>query len=88
MDYEMDEMIMELAAEVHNEDEPLTIGSINMIPKRTVNTADECSICYCSVPAKTQVLRLPCPHAFHLRCITAWLQKNPHCPMCRRFVLK
>lgn len=30
-----------------------------------------------------ELVRTPCAHIFHMRCITPWLPKNPTCPMCR-----
>ena len=47
--------------------------------------SDICTICCDSICNETNEtnVSLPCNHSFHAKCITAWLLKNPSCPVCR-----
>ncbi|XP_055595001.1 uncharacterized protein LOC129745697 [Uranotaenia lowii] len=51
--------------------------------RRRSSTADRslCAICLES-PSKDSV-HLACAHEFHKRCIDAWLERQPVCPVCR-----
>ena len=78
---------MQLAKHAPQNDDPLTPQQISKIPQTTASKLEECSICYMKVFPRTMILRLPCPHFYHFKCISAWLQKNPQCPMCRKHAL-
>jgi hypothetical protein len=80
-------MIGVLAKNNSDNEEPLPMETINKMRRYVIGQSEECSICYCEVTKGTSIMRLHCPHKYHPRCLTAWLQKNPHCPMCRRHVL-
>ncbi|KAG8041421.1 hypothetical protein GUJ93_ZPchr0661g29204 [Zizania palustris] len=46
--------------------------------------AAECAVCLGAVEEGETVRALPCcPHAFHARCVDAWLRHQPTCPLCR-----
>ena len=46
--------------------------------------AAECAVCLGAVEEGETVRALPCcPHAFHARCVDAWLRLRPTCPLCR-----
>lgn len=49
----------------------------------------DCSICLQNY-GKKKVVKLPCQHMFHDKCIKIWLrdEHNNSCPLCRDFVLK
>ena len=79
---------MELANNAKSKDDPLSMVIINRMPRKMVERAEECSICYCTINRSGYVFKLKCPHHYHVRCMTAWLQKNPRCPMCRRHALE
>ena len=83
----MEDMIMSLARNVSTNDNPLTPQEISKITQVVAKNSDDCSICYMKIFPKAMILRLPCPHMYHIKCISAWLQKNPHCPMCRKHAL-
>lgn len=83
----MTAMIMELAKKGNISSEPLPLDIINKIKKVDISNSEECSICYCTISKNSQIMKLNCPHHYHVRCISAWLQKNPLCPMCRRHCL-
>jgi hypothetical protein len=68
-------------------EEPLSLDTINKIKKYSISQSEECSICYCEITKNSSIIRLHCPHKYHTRCLSVWLQKNPHCPMCRRHAL-
>ena len=61
----------------------------------TWSASDEvCAICQNPLDACAEGAEFPgddssvvwgeCKHAFHLRCLTRWLQANNSCPICRR----
>ena len=61
----------------------------------TWSSSDEvCAICQNPLDACAEGAEFPgddssvvwgeCKHAFHLRCLTRWLQANNSCPICRR----
>ncbi|KAK4469882.1 hypothetical protein MN116_007389 [Schistosoma mekongi] len=43
----------------------------------------ECEICLIEYQNKDRLRHLPCGHAFHLKCIDAWLKQSTTCPKCR-----
>ncbi|KAL8260014.1 hypothetical protein R6Q59_027967 [Mikania micrantha] len=47
-----------------------------------------CIVCLDDLSAGGKLLRLPCSHCFHSRCIKPWLSCNGTCPICRRVVAK
>ena len=47
-------------------------------------TATECAVCLGAVEEGETARALPsCAHAFHARCVDAWLRLRPTCPVCR-----
>jgi hypothetical protein len=44
---------------------------------------DECSICLESLSPPQMIIRLPCNHTFHSKCILLWFEKELICPNCR-----
>ncbi|CAI4225436.1 unnamed protein product [Auanema sp. JU1783] len=58
---------------------------------RDVNPDEQCNICmdcygtYESVRTSpyATVLKMPCNHVFHSRCLHSWLKKANTCPTCR-----
>ncbi|CAL4978555.1 unnamed protein product [Urochloa decumbens] len=47
-------------------------------------TATECAVCLGGVEEGETARALPCcTHAFHVRCVDAWLRLRPTCPVCR-----
>ena len=83
----MKNMIMTLARNAPKDDKPLTLQQINKIRQILTVKVEDCSICYMKVFPKSMVPKLSCSHLYHTKCISAWLQKNPNCPMCRKHVL-
>lgn len=45
-----------------------------------------CAVCLADFVDAKLARRLPCSHHFHPRCIDTWLERNKHCPLCRRAV--
>mmetsp|Transcript_24390 Transcript_24390/g.51957 ORF Transcript_24390/g.51957 Transcript_24390/m.51957 type:complete len:184 (+) Transcript_24390:99-650(+) len=42
----------------------------------------ECELCLEDYQEGEELLRLPCVHAFHSKCVLPWLQKSYTCPVC------
>ncbi|KAL3745993.1 hypothetical protein ACJRO7_015015 [Eucalyptus globulus] len=41
-----------------------------------------CSICLEELDGENKVIKIPCSHSFHFRCIIKWLKSNNSCPLC------
>jgi hypothetical protein len=46
---------------------------------------NDCAICFDSFQQFEQIRELQCvgKHIFHQKCIAAWFDRNPVCPLCR-----
>lgn len=42
-----------------------------------------CSICLEKFVVGSSVVRLPCSHMYHLRCVSRWLERKDACSLCR-----
>ena len=56
-----------------------------------VELPHQCVVCLNYIPEqivgpKRYLKKLPCGHAFHVRCIDKWLVKHISCPTCRQTV--
>lgn len=52
------------------------------LPKAMIG--DSCVVCCDQFEADSNVVVMPCNHAFHKPCIGQWLETNNVCPICRR----
>ncbi|PIN21472.1 hypothetical protein CDL12_05817 [Handroanthus impetiginosus] len=53
------------------------------VVKRKIDQ-DECVVCLGELEDEDKVRLLPlCKHAFHVKCIDQWFQRNANCPICR-----
>mmetsp|Transcript_55946 Transcript_55946/g.121079 ORF Transcript_55946/g.121079 Transcript_55946/m.121079 type:complete len:216 (-) Transcript_55946:86-733(-) len=43
----------------------------------------ECRVCLSDYQPDEEIVRLPCMHYAHTRCIEEWLVRSPKCPVCR-----
>nr|CAB3471766.1 unnamed protein product [Digitaria exilis] len=58
-------------------------GDIARLPC-LVSRGGECAVCLGAVDEGEKARALPrCTHAFHARCVDAWLRLRPTCPVCR-----
>jgi len=64
--------------------------SIRQLPTIVVSSEDlvdennrECCICFEEHNIGDKVIRLPCAHIYHSKCITEWLSRHCTCPVCR-----
>ncbi|PKI47185.1 RING-H2 finger protein ATL22-like [Punica granatum] len=68
--------------------EPATLSSLEALEAVSADqfeTDDRCSICteeYVS-GGSSEVVCMPCSHAYHRHCIIEWLRRNHVCPICR-----
>lgn len=46
---------------------------------------DECPICFDPLDSEAK-LTLKCNHVFHETCIQGWFERQPTCPICRKFI--
>eukprot|EP01062_Namystynia_karyoxenos_P064276 TRINITY_DN57198_c0_g1_i1.p1 TRINITY_DN57198_c0_g1~~TRINITY_DN57198_c0_g1_i1.p1 ORF type:complete len:268 (+),score=65.82 TRINITY_DN57198_c0_g1_i1:69-806(+) len=60
----------------------------------TLRTAGElglqgepCAVCLSDLSPESEVRRLRCMHAYHVRCVDRWLQEADSCPTCKRPVV-
>ncbi|KAM0934705.1 putative transcription factor C2H2 family [Dioscorea sansibarensis] len=51
---------------------------------KMAGASSDCAICLSDFAAGDRIRVLPsCGHAFHVKCIDAWLASKPSCPTCR-----
>merc|ERR1719265_1338346 len=43
----------------------------------------ECRVCLVDYEPDDEIVRLPCMHYAHTRCVEQWLVRRPICPVCR-----
>mmetsp|Transcript_73926 Transcript_73926/g.128203 ORF Transcript_73926/g.128203 Transcript_73926/m.128203 type:complete len:195 (+) Transcript_73926:65-649(+) len=61
--------------------------SLSQVCADECNT-DTCAVCLQDVQTTTQLVELPCKHAFHEDCIGHWFaQGKATCPLCQSFVV-
>ena len=69
------------------------INSINLLTNWSYDlpTNTDCTICRCNLNSPSiynikqtdSIITIGmCSHSFHNECITPWLNKNKHCPIC------
>ncbi|XP_076953066.1 E3 ubiquitin-protein ligase BIG BROTHER-like [Bidens hawaiensis] len=51
------------------------------------NDEEMCAICQESFKIGEQIIRLPCVHLYHKKCIIKWLNLKKNCPMCQKEVV-
>ncbi|XP_028788735.1 putative RING-H2 finger protein ATL37 [Neltuma alba] len=56
---------------------------VEQIEGTSVGKYGNCTICFEDFAIDSEVLRLPCSHLFHGKCIINWLQNRNTCPLCR-----
>ena len=64
---------------------PMIIEAVSEI-KTIEEPAGPCAICQeeTRMGDVLRQFRAPCNHSFHRSCIDPWLERNVHCPVCRR----
>jgi hypothetical protein len=56
--------------------------SFNAIPASTIEAP--CPICLDDMMERVdELLKLKCPHIYHMNCILEWLENKTSCPVCR-----
>mmetsp|Transcript_28240 Transcript_28240/g.41722 ORF Transcript_28240/g.41722 Transcript_28240/m.41722 type:complete len:578 (+) Transcript_28240:83-1816(+) len=60
------------------------LPTVSVTPEDLVDESNrECCICLEENHLRDRVMRLPCAHIFHQKCIVDWLTKHCTCPVCR-----
>jgi hypothetical protein len=49
----------------------------------TVPMGADCVICLNEYKERDKVVRLPCRHFYHDTCLSPWVSKSVHCPLCK-----
>ncbi|KAL9319391.1 hypothetical protein ACSQ67_015908 [Phaseolus vulgaris] len=63
------------------------IPVIHYKPEDGDTNSGDCAVCLSEFQQDEKLRVIPnCGHVFHIDCIDVWLQKNTHCPLCRRIV--
>ncbi|OQR92343.1 hypothetical protein ACHHYP_03833 [Achlya hypogyna] len=62
----------------------LVSPSSSMEEETSSRPEDACAICLCECEDSETLLKMPCQHVFHEECVVRWLEKTPHCPLCRQ----
>lgn len=69
---------------------PASTKAIRQLPTVSVTPEDlvdennrECCICFEEHQLHDKVMRLPCAHIYHPKCIMEWLNRHCTCPVCR-----
>ncbi|KAK7354950.1 hypothetical protein VNO80_14192 [Phaseolus coccineus] len=63
------------------------IPVIHYKPEDGDTICGDCAVCLSEFQQDEKLRVIPnCGHVFHIDCIDVWLQKNTHCPLCRRIV--
>ncbi|CAH8514527.1 unnamed protein product [Schistosoma bovis] len=65
------------------ESKTTTLVQIQPIQSSPARGHPECEICLIEYQDKDRLRHLPCGHAFHMKCIDAWLKQSTTCPKCR-----
>lgn len=77
--------LMEFLEEVNSSAQPVSESVVQNLPmvKFKPDHFSECVICFVKFEKEETVLKLPCTHSFHERCIKRWFRIHNTCPYCR-----
>ncbi len=70
-----------------NEDYSINTFTLNISDDATIPIDESCSICLENFNDTISIIKLECNHTYHKDCITAWLNNNETCPLCRQNVI-
>jgi len=68
---------------------PASQEDIEQLPSVAITSEHKgfhCSICVDDFREEENVLKLPCDHLFHKKCIVPWSELHNSCPVCRRLI--
>jgi len=68
---------------------PASREDIEQLPTVAITSEHKgfhCSICVEDFREEENVLKLPCDHLFHKKCIVPWSELHNSCPVCRRLI--
>lgn len=85
------EQLLELGEQIGTVSRGITQNQIDQIEviefKANSFNQENCSICYEEYKQGEKLKQLNCKHVYHINCISAWLNKEKKCPMCKDEVL-
>ena len=64
-------------------------NAFSKLAKKILKTHNEtdCTICFEKLTFGTEVVKIPCNHNFHIKCIKQWFcNESTSCPICRRVI--
>ena len=67
---------------------PASVQELNSLETfRILADKEDCTICMEKIVSGNEIIRLPCVHEFHRKCVLTWLKKfSSECPICRKSV--
>ena len=73
--------------EIESELSPIHQSDASMEIVETVETVGECSICYMTLPVRSNHVFTVCSHLYCIKCFLKWWDISSSCPMCRDEIL-
>jgi len=65
------------------ESDPTPLKREFVCRRNRVLIGEPCVVCHEQYLENERIIRLPCAHVFHERCIMRWLEDHNTCPVCR-----
>ena len=82
---QLENAVLKAAMELQKKSDQLD----RVLEEVTTCDVEPCSICHDDLDANCQVVRLPCGHHFHRKCVKKWLlsrASHSRCPLCNQVV--
>lgn len=70
----------------YDDKEVCLVYNSDVIFGNIINSDKDCSICLDDFKINKKIVRLPCKHVFHEKCLFDTIKYNNSCPMCRTHI--